>query len=447
MLDQASATGEEEGAASPPTPTAPAQPGPALVHGVPVVLDEAKASEARAVLQAALEDIRTFCVGFARGVLYRYPVLGALPARLPRTSGGSAEEGMQDHGMSGPQMNLLQQGVTRVSGGSSSANSGSSSSGGGGILAGVKRVTGVGRQSQTIDETAIIGASREAVLSWGRVNPSTNANAAARSSGRRGSASSTGSAGGSGAGMPTASDTIDCTKLVLRIVQEAFYSFIFPTLYPLMRQAYVTADAEWADALLVLQAASPCVFGLRPIYCEYGTPASCAQHAALPADTEAIDASVGLFKCVGPSPAARAAVLHAQAITTLRLLPRQRTPLGKANALRACMQAVTAGSAMECELEDAEKRHRASQSVAPGTGVTAGPVGADDMMPRLCFIVAQAGIATMFTELAYLEHCLPQDRTLGEDGYAIVSLRGALMHCLDVAGELRQAASAGKGRI
>lgn len=65
-------------------------------------------------------------------------------------------------------------------------------------------------------------------------------------------------------------------------------------------------------------------------------------------------------------------------------------------------------------------------------------IGADDLVPRLCFVVARARIYRFFSELAYLEECMPHDRSLGEDGYAVVTLRGAAMHVVYLAKTLKQ---------
>ena len=86
-------------------------------------------------------------------------------------------------------------------------------------------------------------------------------------------------------------------------------------------------------------------------------------------------------------------------------------------------------------------------------------------MPRLCFVLARAcllcassgaaasgaaasgaaasgaaacggGAFRAFAEVCFLEECTPEDRLLGEDGYVLVSLRGALMHVLVLARSL-----------
>ena len=59
-------------------------------------------------------------------------------------------------------------------------------------------------------------------------------------------------------------------------------------------------------------------------------------------------------------------------------------------------------------------------------------VGADDLIPRLCFVLCAAALPDLFSELSFLEHCLPDDVSLGEDGYAVVSLRGAAMHVMSI---------------
>ena len=44
-----------------------------------------------------------------------------------------------------------------------------------------------------------------------------------------------------------------------------------------------------------------------------------------------------------------------------------------------------------------------------------------------------AALVRPLASLAYLEECTPADRALGEDGYALVSLRGAATHAVGIA--------------
>ena len=75
-----------------------------------------------------------------------------------------------------------------------------------------------------------------------------------------------------------------------------------------------------------------------------------------------------------------------------------------------------------------------------GTQVVA--LGADDLMPRLCFILAVVASASLPTELEYCDACLPEDRRNGEDGYAVVSMHGAVMHVRQLAEAHRSATAA-----
>lgn len=46
-----------------------------------------------------------------------------------------------------------------------------------------------------------------------------------------------------------------------------------------------------------------------------------------------------------------------------------------------------------------------------------------------------------FALLAYLEECMPSEKALGEEGYSVVSLRGALTHVLTMVREIYQKSS------
>jgi hypothetical protein len=179
------------------------------------------------------------------------------------------------------------------------------------------------------------------------------------------------------------------------------------------------------------------------------------------------------------------------AVECMAILTAQHSPLTKVGALRASLVAINHGALVEkgmAAVKEREEKERgegggtergggpeeeggttadlrgASSAVAgqrvrsPGSplagaagGRAGGPllspaspvaVGADDLVPRLCFVLVRSRPRRVFAELAYLEECMPVDRSLGEDGYAVVSLRGAVMHVLYLA---RALGAGGKG--
>jgi hypothetical protein len=187
---------------------------------------------------------------------------------------------------------------------------------------------------------------------------------------------------------------------------------------------------------------------------------------------------------------------YRSAIECLAFVQHHRSPLSKLGALRNCLKAITHGAQLERRLEasvagDAAAGSGVMSPTAAGAaasqpgdegdvsprallsprGGSATPfsssaqsrgapssVGADDLMPRLCFVLARAcllcassgasgggggvsvsgggGAFRAFAEVCFLEECTPEDRLLGEDGYVLVSLRGALMHVLVLARSL-----------
>jgi hypothetical protein len=57
--------------------------------------------------------------------------------------------------------------------------------------------------------------------------------------------------------------------------------------------------------------------------------------------------------------------------------------------------------------------------------------GADDLLPRLCFVLVQSQIADLPSELALLEECMPTESKNGEDGYALTTFRLAAEGVMD----------------
>jgi hypothetical protein len=246
-------------------------------------------------------------------------------------------------------------------------------------------------------------------------------------------------------------------------VEEALHCCAHDTLFAAFAGACRGEDSRAAPRLRAAAARPPAQFGLS-----------------------------GAFSGGGGAGAALAARIYAPVVRALRLLLRLRTPLGKLGALRAAMGWLPACAAAEGALERrlagggavlpvsprprlalSPGAARAGGSSPVGGGSPAGsppparappaspppapaaaspprsgagshlaspafgPIGADEMMPRLCFSVSQAWgrgdveAARPFANVRYVEECMPQAMAMGEDGYNLCSLRGALQFVVE----------------
>ena len=289
---------------------------------------------------------------------------------------------------------------------------------------------------------------------------------------------------------------LDASRCALRVVQEALHVLLYAhTAAPLFAQLAREDNRAWAAATTALRGAPPCVFGLGHEYClaAGGRDPRCTLRASGPgeggggceggssplfqwgsggagcvadgggrtvvaplgmsgipvrdgagdvgpASSVPADSAVVVRAAVSPidsglappppppSASTQAAWAFRRSIAIVRLLPLQASPLTKVAVLRCCLRAV----AVEATLDEPAMGGGRAPASPPPTKRRATPIGADDLIPRLCFVIAAAATPGLFSDLAYLEHCLPEELSLGEDGYAVVTLRGAAMHVVSL---------------
>jgi hypothetical protein len=224
---------------------------------------------------------------------------------------------------------------------------------------------------------------------------------------------------------------VDLGPSLLRCTQEALHILCNDTLFGVVLAHTRLQDEDAAPYLLKMSTQPPCAFGLSHAFCGQNE-ASCTRSREKGTELDTIP--------VSKNAAEKAEECYSAAIECLHFLQQQRSPLTKLGALRNCLKAITFSAAIEERLGGSQSLDMAQSSSS---------VGADDLMPRICFVMARAcrrknadvisqsnnstdlNLALRmrpFAELCYLEECMPQDKLLGEDGYTLVSVRGALMH-------------------
>jgi hypothetical protein len=223
---------------------------------------------------------------------------------------------------------------------------------------------------------------------------------------------------------------VDLGPSLLRCTQEALHILCNDTLFGVVLAHTRLQDEDAAPFLLKMSTQPPCAFGLSHAFCGQNE-ASCTRSREKGTELDTIP--------VSKNAAEKAEECYSAAIECLHFLQQQRSPLTKLGALRNCLKAITFSAAIEERLGGSQSLDMAQSSSS---------VGADDLMPRICFVIARACRRTSalisqssnstdfnvalrmrpFAELCYLEECMPQDKLLGEDGYTLVSVRGALMH-------------------
>lgn len=239
---------------------------------------------------------------------------------------------------------------------------------------------------------------------------------------------------------------VDCARSVVGCVAETFHAAIHDHMRRLflLSPSTVAADQQWGRLAGVVRSLPPCRFGTRHDYCG-ACDSLCTRHGkAGTSDASSSAAALGriaalLWPDAPPnSAAALCRLLYAPAIAYLRTLPTQRSPLAKSAALRACMSAIYVCARIEADLayasdkglDAAVAKLRADLNGSSGGGGgrddSMSAIGADDLMPRLVFVLAQCGLSHPHVEASYMEECLPVEMQMGEEAYALISLRGAI---------------------
>jgi hypothetical protein len=235
---------------------------------------------------------------------------------------------------------------------------------------------------------------------------------------------------------PPATVHLDCSRQALGVSQDALASLLHPTLRALARRAHAAADAQWHAALTALHAAPPCAWGMGHRFCVAGERGCALREAEAPLPGAPPP-------CPGDA-AARAVAAYLQPIACLRLLPSQASPTTRAALIRSALQCMPAAAALEQRLPLDAAGGGAPAGAGDGGGASSA-LGADDLLPRLCFVVLAARVCCLPSELAMVEAAMPADAAAGQDGYAVVSLRGALMHVLARGADATAAAAAAAG--
>jgi len=141
-----------------------------------------------------------------------------------------------------------------------------------------------------------------------------------------------------------------------------------------------------------------------------------------------------------------ALALYTPAVLQVLALPLLRTPVEKAAALKDLMHAIAvcagaeaAALAAAAAVAAADGEGAASEAAPAAAISSGGPIAdatlsADDLLPRLCFVVAAAGApVALASELAFVEEHLPPHLAGGSEGYCLVTLRSAVTHCIGLA--------------
>jgi hypothetical protein len=356
--------------------------------------DEAErvvASNLRNKLKGALQDLKTFSMLYAKGVLQRYPFLGEVAISLPVVE--------QEDEFSN----------SRSEDGSSSAKTS-------GVLPQISWGKVIGKVPDSAGKTAVAGSKSK----------------------------------------KTPVFQVDTAKHVLRVCQEMLHIFTYDAFMRLCKGMNERQNLAWLDVLRKLAAAPPCAFGLGHFYCTPSEPGCTLRSREVKVGRGAEemlqdvseDAAYVLSNLPGDTAFSRASAVYSQALQVLQILPFQHSPLAKGTALCAFLHAVTTGASLEAQLvlrakariEQAADGERNGNDRMPLQKLAewskqqqgASAVGADDLMPRVCFCLVAAGLSSPFSDLSYLEECLPQESILGETGYAVVSFRGALSYLISM---------------
>lgn len=370
----------------------------------------------RSVVEAAIADLRSYSMLFTKGLLQKYPFLISLPVAKGRT--GAQHQHQPQHHETQHHHAAAHHPHPRASIGSSRDRAGSA-------FSASTQGSSLQRTSSMIQPRAI--QQRQQVV-------------------------------------PT-----DLSTAVLRCMQEALHILCYRALFGVIRSHTRSQDGDASHALEAMYTAPPCVHGMSHAFCAKHEPGCTLTQSSADCDVNNGDGGTGGSGSVA-SPAASGDVIppveptsskpgqaaqaaescYRAAIECLSFLTQQRSPLTKLGALRACLNAINHGAILESAVMKQQQKQSAA-AAAPVVGSPSAPagesaampataiarpasppaaVGADDLVPRLCYVLARARIPRVFAELCYLEDCMPSDRALGEDGYSLVSLRGALMHLL-----------------
>jgi len=484
LMYEGVAASDKPGASSPVVPSVIAS---ALMQGsTPTPRALQKPLVPRSTLEAAIGDLRSYAILLSRGLLLKYPFLTAVPVRadpLPATLTSSATPDRRPQAASpaSQQQNQRQQQQQREL---------------------IERPKSLARPASLI---SLLQKSAPSLFGPLQASPPPPLPSKAIAATRAGAESSAASFAGAGAASTAAANNhqhqkqqrivlTDFGPAVLRTAHEALSILCYDTLFGVISAHTRALDDEAAPAFARIGELPPCAFGLSHAFCSPGEP-GCTASAGDASEPAAAAAAAP----PGRMPAAAAGdECYRSAIECLAFVQHQRSPLSKLGAVRNCLKAITHGAQLERRLEaslagdaaagsgdmslSAAARPGDEGDVSPGAplsphaGITPSSsraqsrgapssIGADDLMPRLCFVLARAcllcassgaaasgaaasgaaasgaaacggGAFRAFAEVCFLEECTPEDRLLGEDGYVLVSLRGALMHVLVLARSL-----------
>ena len=418
------------------TPTEPQLPARAAVgaNSASAVSDDPRLL-ARSTLKCLLSDVRTLSILFTRGLLAKYPALKGV-----QTAGG----GQMDN--SATPSSVVFQTSTGISStfpsfrSTLSRHPSQSDVTGGQGLSAHNSSFSLSLQQQGFRPASMPAHASSSFSATLNGSPSdvSGSNVNSSSSGVR----------------------LDCSLCALKVVQDLLTCAAAPALMSLERVLHSDDDVRWDGCLPSMTSLPPCAWGLPHTFCGRQEP-GCSQSSAGEnlsttgtAAGEGLDSESASVLRKGRVPgdggaAGRACVLYSQSIDCLRLLPGQASPHTRASLLRATLQCLTVAAALEKQLltpppaGSSPASSSSSSSPASSCGLPSPHsgdhglgLGADDLMPRLCFALVQSGVSRLPSEVAAVEDTLPPSAGAGQDGYALVSVRGAIQHVLAKASEL-----------
>ncbi|NXX85536.1 VP9D1 protein, partial [Urocolius indicus] len=217
-------------------------------------------------------------------------------------------------------------------------------------------------------------------------------------------------------GLNTAAGKDQC----LACLEEAF----FPPLWAPLMALYRYRD----PAVPPLTAPSP------------AAPHPCAHRSVHRPREAALARSMERHRHAGPAdmglssrlfPATPGCPAYGSAVDDLRLIPLETCPRRKLECIVRALRGICECAEEYCGARDSRSPPTAAIWMLPVPAWLTGPVagsGADDLLPILSYVVLQTGLPQLLSECAALEEFIHEGCLLGEDGYCLTSLQGALAY-------------------
>ncbi|XP_061863666.1 VPS9 domain-containing protein 1 isoform X2 [Colius striatus] len=114
-------------------------------------------------------------------------------------------------------------------------------------------------------------------------------------------------------------------------------------------------------------------------------------------------------------PAAPGCPAYGSAVEDLRLIPLETCPRRKLECIVRALRGICECAEEYCGARD-------------GRSPPSAAIGADDLLPILSYVVLQTGLPQLLSECAALEEFIHEGCLIGEEGYCLTSLQGALAY-------------------